>query len=580
MRGSEVNLRADKLATAIRWFILMGFSLQIAAGGGLSTELNVLMVLAGLWNLSLTGLTLVNWRLPYHSEIVLGLDFVLSAMLFYFGGGSEGTLNWTGLLPVLLTALYYGPQLGLYVAGVAIVLQSITSWVIYGDILDMLAAIAPVLLVYLGVGGVAGYISVQIGKQIRPSQDIVGGLKKMGERVEKHRLQAIYRITSTLSSTLNYERILDLALDLSVDALTDPDDTAAHLVSAFFLYETDKMHVGSARRFTNADLRVTLAGKEGVVGQAIDERQMKITQDPIHDPEISPIVALHSCHSVLCYPLRGGLDVYGVLLFGHPEPDYFDEGRQEILEIIGRQAQSSIVNARLYRDLEQEKARMMEIQEEGRKQLARNLHDGPTQSVAAIAMRVNFARRLIERDVKGAADELFKIESLARRTTKEIRHMLFTLRPLVLESSGLKAALESMAAKMKETYNQNVIVDVDPESAEQLEMGKQGVIFYIAEEAVNNARKHAEAQHISVRLKSGEQDIVILEIQDDGVGFNIGAVDSGYENRGSLGMVNMRERTELVNGVLELDSEEGKGTRVRVWIPLTEDAADKIRHAP
>jgi signal transduction histidine kinase len=72
-------------------------------------------------------------------------------------------------------------------------------------------------------------------------------------------------------------------------------------------------------------------------------------------------------------------------------------------------------------------------------------------------------------------------------------------------------------------------------------------------------------------------DVILLEIEDDGVGFDVGAVDTGYDQRGSLGMVNMRERTELVNGVFQLDSMVGKGTRVRVWVPLTENAADRLR---
>ena len=107
-------------------------------------------------------------------------------------------------------------------------------------------------------------------------------------------------------------------------------------------------------------------------------------------------------------------------------------------------------------------------------------------------------------------------------------------------------------------------------------MGKQGIIFYIVEEAVNNARKHAEAEHVWIRLKKVQEGIVLVEIQDDGVGFNIGAVDSDYENRGSLGMVNMRERAEMINGALQVDSEEGKGTRIRVWIPLDEAAAERL----
>lgn len=192
-------------------------------------------------------------------------------------------------------------------------------------------------------------------------------------------------------------------------------------------------------------------------------------------------------------------------------------------------------------------------------------------------MRVNFARRLMERDTPAASDELRKIEDLARRTTKEIRHMLFTLRPLVLESQGLKAAFDSMADKMRETYDQNVLVSVDEKLVPELEMGKQGVIFYIAEEAVTNARKHAIADHIWIRLKSIQEDLALLEIEDDGEGYDVEAVDASYEHRGSLGMVNMRERTELLNGLLKINSVKGQGTRVQVLIPLTEEASDRIR---
>jgi signal transduction histidine kinase len=239
----------------------------------------------------------------------------------------------------------------------------------------------------------------------------------------------------------------------------------------------------------------------------------------------------------------------------------------------------AIQNARLYQDIVDERERMIEVQEEARKKLARDLHDGPTQSVSAIAMRVNLAQRMIAKDPKQAGEELGRIEELARRTTKEIRHMLFTLRPLVLESQGLVAALQSMAEKMKETYSQNVLLNIDDSVLKSVEMGKQGVIFYIVEEAVNNARKHARADHIWVNLRPFEQAMALLEIVDDGVGFDVAAMNRAYDQRGSLGMVNLRERTELVNGVLDVKSVPGKGTRVQVYIPLSEEAADRLQHA-
>ncbi|MFZ6026687.1 MAG: histidine kinase [Chloroflexota bacterium] len=401
-------------------------------------------------------------------------------------------------------------------------------------------------------------------------------------QAERQRLRVIFNLISALNATLNYQRVLDTALDLSSDALGKIKATSERMFSAVLLFsETDngqtQLTVGTARRLTPADTRITLPGTDGAIGKAIEEGVPVFTKDIAEDAELSRFVALRACKSAYCVPISTGLDRYGVLLFAHAEPDYFTASQREVLDLIGNQTMTAIQNARLYQDLEQEKERMMEIQEEARKKLARDLHDGPTQSIAAISMRVNFARRLMERDAKAGAEELYKIEDMARRTTKEIRHMLFTLRPLVLESQGLVAALEAMADKMKDTYNQNVTIVADPNVVSDLEMGKQGVIFYIAEEAVGNARKHAQAANIWVRIKSVEAEVAMLEIEDNGVGFNVGAVDASYELRGSLGMVNMRERTELVNGILQIDSTEGKGTRIRVLIPLSEEASDRLR---
>ena len=249
-----------------------------------------------------------------------------------------------------------------------------------------------------------------------------------------------------------------------------------------------------------------------------------------------------------------------------------------MLELIGRQSIIAIQNARLYQDLVEEKERMIEVQEEARKKLARDLHDGPTQTVSAIAMRMELIRMMLTRAPEKVEDELFRVEEMARRTTKEIRHMLFTLRPLVLESQGLRAALESMAEKMNETYGQNVQVDVNENLAEKLEIGKQGVIFFIAEEAVNNARKHAKASLIKLRLRNLEPGLSLLEIQDNGVGFDLGLISKDYEKRGSLGMVNLNERTEMIRGLLHIDSVLGKGTNVQIFIPLTEEAAERLHH--
>jgi signal transduction histidine kinase len=446
--------------------------------------------------------------------------------------------------------------------------------------------IAVILSIYILVGlGMAFWASKsQQGsywpKKVRkPDRKSV---RSPAEIREDGRRQTLFDLISELSATLNYQKVLETSLDLGANALAELGAPIDRLVSAVMLFTgrdpaSPELSVATARRFLTADKNLELQGVRGVLANVIEEGRSVYLKDPRNDPELKRIIALNECRSVYVVPLRTGLDAYGVLLFAHPDPDFFSPERREVLEIVRNQSTIAIQNARLYQALEQEKNRMTEIQEESRKKLARDLHDGPTQSISAIAMRVNFARRLMEREPKSASEELFKIEELARRTTKEIRHMLFTLRPLVLESQGLVAALESMAEKMGETYNQEVIIQVDPRVVELLEPGKQGVVFYIVEEAVTNARKHARAAHIWVRLKLLQEGISFLEIEDDGVGFEPSAVDISYESRGSLGMINLRERSELVNGVLRIDSAKGRGTRVQVVIPLTEDAADRIR---
>ena len=445
----------------------------------------------------------------------------------------------------------------------------------------LVAAIAIVVGILLCLAFLIAIGRLRMGDLLhKPNATFKGG-KTLWD-IDYRRLRDIYNLISKLTSTLQYEKVIEIALDLGSRVLATPNVPAEKLVSAVLLFaESDTEHpvltIGAARHFTQSDFRIVLPGTGGLIGEVITEGLPKSLQAINQDPELSRIVALRTCGVAYCLPLRAGLDTYGVLLFAHSDPNFFTQSKCELLEIISHQSVIAIQNARLYSDIQQEKERMIEIQEQEHRKLARDLHDGPTQSMAAIAMRLNFARRLLERDPKATADELLKIEELARRTTKEIRHMLFTLRPLELESQGLIGALKAMAEKTHETYDQNVIVEAEENVVSQLEMSRQTIIFYIAEEAINNACKYAQAEHIWVRMKNVIPDIIVLEIQDDGVGFDKNAVESNYDQRGSLGLKNMSERTEMVNGIFQLTSAIGKGTTIRVIIPLTEESIERLR---
>ncbi len=568
----------DWLSVTLRWIFLCGTIWALSISGVISVEITLVFLAAVIYNALLTVLAAFQRRILLHTVIVLIADTLLAQALAYLIGGFSSQAAWIGLIPVASAALFYRLRGALLVGFLNLVLQIGLSWLREAGV--AVAAFLPWGVLYFILAVVLGLIARQVQRVAERYSTSQSTIQQEAERDESERRRSIYKMLLALSATLNYERVLEVALDLSAAGWGDDQDNL--LVSAVLLYSTDAtgatgLRVGTSRRFTPADARIALPGTAGLIGKAIDEGNPELSHAIASDPELSRIVALRACQVAYCIPLRTGLDTYGVLLFANPDQDYFSLDRREYLDAIGNQAIVAIQNARLYRDLEQEKERVTAIEEDARKKLARDLHDGPTQSVAAIAMRVNLARRVLERDSIISTDELLKIEDLARRTTKEIRHMLFTLRPLVLESHGLVPALQAMAEKMKETYEQNVTIEAAGDLVSELDMGKQGVIFAIAEEAVNNARKHAHAEQIVVRLKPAGQGLALLEVEDNGVGFDPAGIESGYENRGSLGMVNMRERAELVNGYFQVQSAVGRGTRVNLIIPLTPEAADRLR---
>jgi signal transduction histidine kinase len=581
MRASDSPYVVDWFVVSLRWLTLLGLVFALSTSNRLLAAPSLILIGLAAWNLILSLLAGLNRRLAWHRQFSLGIDLALAAAYFTLGGGYESPAFWIIFLPEMTAALYFEVR-GALIAAVLMAVVQVAAALLENRTSTALLATAgaAAITVLFAVG--FGFLSTGLVRKLRKDRQVQMEALQRKARVENDRFQAIYRLTSTLTSTLNYQRVLESVLDLSLGAL-NPDGAAAAddlLVCAVLLFsKAEVLEVGSARRLSPADMRVVLPARQGGVARAIETDQPILVQEVRQDPELTRFVVFQGCKEIYCFPLRSGFNAYGVLLFGHPEAGYFSTDRREILDILGSQAVIAIQNARLYQDVVDERERMIEVQEEARKKLARDLHDGPTQSVSAIAMRVNMAQRILAKDANAAREELTRIEELARRTTKEIRHMLFTLRPLVLESQGLVAALQSMAEKMKETFSQNVIVSIDETVLQSMEIGKQSVIFYLVEEAVNNARKHARAEHIWVNLKPLPNELAMLEIRDDGVGFDVKAVNSAYDQRGSLGMVNLRERTELINGVLDLQSAPGKGTCVQVFIPLTQEAADRLHHA-
>jgi signal transduction histidine kinase len=206
-------------------------------------------------------------------------------------------------------------------------------------------------------------------------------------------------------------------------------------------------------------------------------------------------------------------------------------------------------------------ARLVTAQEEERRRIAADIHDDTIQTMVAVGIRLELlARRLTQPDLRGEMDQL---RSTVSESMSGLRQLLFELRPASLERTGLAAALEEYLDQAPRAGGPVYTLDVSLRTEPALE--ERVVLYRIAQEALANARKHAAATTVKVRL-TDDGDGVRLEVRDDGRGF---APDRVQEQRGHIGLPSMRERAELSGGWCRVESAPGVGTTVTSWVPLT-----------
>jgi signal transduction histidine kinase len=182
-----------------------------------------------------------------------------------------------------------------------------------------------------------------------------------------------------------------------------------------------------------------------------------------------------------------------------------------------------------------------------------------------IAIRLGRAKATLTKDPKGGMEELARLEVLTRRTVRGLRALLFSLQPMTLESEGLVAALERYVQQM-EGQKPSIHLDV-AELGDRLSSKVSGVVFSIIEEAIANAREHAEANNISVQV--GLRDnVFVAQIRDDGKGFYTYAEEFSGESIDGLGLSTIESWAKSINGKVAIDSTVGQGTIVTLMVPL------------
>ncbi|MBU5267167.1 histidine kinase [Virgibacillus proomii] len=207
--------------------------------------------------------------------------------------------------------------------------------------------------------------------------------------------------------------------------------------------------------------------------------------------------------------------------------------------------------------------KIIEAQEEERRKISREIHDGPAQMLANILLRSELVERTCRnRDVEQALEEIKSVRKMIRSSLYEVRRIIYDLRPMALDDLGLIPTIKKYVATISD-YNEVKIEFISMGEEKRLHQKYEIAFFRLVQEALQNAVKHAEASLIQVKLEIGKSSLTMI-IKDNGKGF-----DPSMKRDKSFGLIGMRERVEMLEGEMEISSKIGKGTTIFIKVPYT-----------
>jgi signal transduction histidine kinase len=362
------------------------------------------------------------------------------------------------------------------------------------------------------------------------------------------------------------DAVLAITSELAVDAvLQKMVDAARELADARYAALGIPDGEGGFEQFITSgmtDAEVSAIGPlprtHGLLGAMLEDPAPYRTPDITADPRFGGWPWAHpSMGSFMGVPIVSKGRIIGAFyVTDKRQAPGFSDDDQRLIEMLAAHAAVAIENARLF-----ERSRELSVVEE-RNRLARDLHDSVTQTLFSVVLNAEAAVTMLERGGEQAKPQLEKVRDLARDALQEMRSLIFELPPAELEADGLVATLRKHVDVLQRVRRTPIELIVDGERRLALDV-EQG-LFRIAQEALNNALRHAGAGRIEIELGI-EESRVLLVVRDDGSGFD----PSSPETRSRrLGLTSMRERAEALGGVLRIESSPGTGTTITVEAPL------------
>ncbi len=371
------------------------------------------------------------------------------------------------------------------------------------------------------------------------------------------------RLSPTLKAVS--DAVLAVAAELSVDeVLQRLVDVARDLAGARYAALGLPDGEGGFRRFLTSgmsDELVASLGKlprqHGVLGAMLEAREPYRTDDIRSHPRFRGWWPRGhpDMRSVLGVPIVAPDGVTGAFyLTEKVDAADFDDGDEELIVLLAAHAAIAITNARLY-----EQGRELSILAE-RNRLALELHDAVSQKLFGLVLTAEAAATLLERDPGEARVQVARLSGLAQEALEELRSLVFELRPPDLARDGLCGALRKHVEVLRRVEQREIQLDVDDRVPP--EPPRDAEVLRIAQEALQNALRHARAEHVRIRL-GRDGDRLVLEVADDGRGFD--PQDPALRSR-RLGLTSMEERARRVGGRLDIRSAAGAGTTVRLEV--------------
>jgi signal transduction histidine kinase/DNA-binding response OmpR family regulator len=385
-------------------------------------------------------------------------------------------------------------------------------------------------------------------------------------------LAALYEVTAVASRSLEIETTLARSLEQALSAMDGCagsiqllDETKGTLCLATQQVRSD---VVGQRDATPADTTLAPVSESDLASWVIERDEPLVVSDVTTDVRVSRMPSVQptqstqrapyttALHAYVGVPMRARRRTIGVLnVFGERGQEFNVED-VALLASIADHVAVAVENDRL-----RQRAERVAVIEE-RERLARDLHDSVTQSLYSLTLFAEAGRELaVAGELEGARHHLARVGEIAQHALKEMRLMIYELRPLALEREGLVGALHHRleAVEGRVGVEARLLVEELIDLPAHVEEG----LYRIAQEALNNALKHAAAVSVVVHLRTRGGQIE-LEVVDDGVGFDLERTNAG----GGMGLIGMRERAQKLGGTFSVLSAPGKGTRVKVRVEI------------